>query len=365
VTQTGEAPSWPLLLATPAGNKEAMPPVRSRVRLYVAGERSLREAPAATPPFGVMLGRSAGRAGYLVEAPQPDGTRWIGRVGWESGAVQWLVQGPAVNAFAIELADGTIAFSSRGVDERDFALVIYRPPPAGQPGPAARDAEAREATVRTLRIPNASVVFPVTSPDQRSIAAFALYADGTMDLVCVDVEGLEGEIAAPQARHQLGVGANAEWTFQAAAPHLAVPTPAPVTGRGAEPGAALDWWSAVAVLSPQVGRPVMYATGSRNQLVLPMGVVSVAVVFGGANGAMAAEPTVLLTRRNALELLGTSGLTGPSGRAVGTTVWRKPFVVRGQTEDGGVVLAGPAESGEGMELEIVVVQLMGGSERVR
>jgi hypothetical protein len=80
-----------------------------------------------------MVGRSADADGFLVEAPQKDGSRWIGRIGWESGEVTWLARGPEIAAFGVLGPTGDLAFCRRtrpdvgdAAASAGFGLVVRR-----------------------------------------------------------------------------------------------------------------------------------------------------------------------------------------------------------------------------------------------
>ncbi|MGH7289907.1 MAG: hypothetical protein ACREJT_01760, partial [Myxococcota bacterium] len=62
--------------------------------------------------------------GFLIESPQPDGSRWIGKVAWTTGEITWLIQDEFVNAFASLGPGGRLAWSRRAVDGDNFELVI-------------------------------------------------------------------------------------------------------------------------------------------------------------------------------------------------------------------------------------------------
>jgi hypothetical protein len=121
-TQTGQAPEWATLLAGP----EAAVPDATRIEVFNL-DRELGEAAfvRATEP-GLLLGRGADEGGFLVEAPRPDGARWIGYATWPGGTAQWLVADDHVNAFGCLGADGRLAWSRRAGQTEHFDLVIRR-----------------------------------------------------------------------------------------------------------------------------------------------------------------------------------------------------------------------------------------------
>lgn len=109
---------WPTLLAQPDATRA--------LRAAVAG-REIGVAEGWTRPEPMLLGRMATASGVLVEAPQPDGARWIGLVPWDGGAPVWLAQDAAVNAFAALGPRGERAWCRRAPDADGLDLVLERP----------------------------------------------------------------------------------------------------------------------------------------------------------------------------------------------------------------------------------------------
>lgn len=121
-TQTGAAPSWDTLLASPLANV----PDATRIEVYLL-DREMGQADfvrAAGP--GLLLGRGGDEQGFLVEAPRDDGSRWIGLSLWHRGGVEWLVADEHVNAFATLGPGGRLAWSRRAPDADHFDLVVRR-----------------------------------------------------------------------------------------------------------------------------------------------------------------------------------------------------------------------------------------------
>lgn len=120
--QTGTAPTLETLLATAASSV----PLATRVSIYRlvddADELVMLE-PLTTLGDGIMLGRSADATGFTVEAPQADGTRWIGKASW-TGEVEWLVRDQYCNAFAALGPNGRLAYVRRGPLETQFSLIV-------------------------------------------------------------------------------------------------------------------------------------------------------------------------------------------------------------------------------------------------
>lgn len=121
-TQTQVPPTWPTVLA----EHNAQIPIATRIEIYEVLDESVEFARALQIP--VVLGRSYNSEGFLVEAPQPNGARWIGLAAWTTGEITWLVDGDNVNAFAVLGEDGRLAWCRRPVDwpENSFELVVRR-----------------------------------------------------------------------------------------------------------------------------------------------------------------------------------------------------------------------------------------------
>jgi hypothetical protein len=128
-TQTGAPPDWAVTLAEP----NARPPVDSSIEIYRIDTRNVAIAERQPPQrvalvsMPAVLGRSADSTGFLIESPRDDGSRSIGHVLWETGAVRWLVQDDSVNAFGALSRNGALAWSRRAADDQHFDLVIREP----------------------------------------------------------------------------------------------------------------------------------------------------------------------------------------------------------------------------------------------
>lgn len=126
-TQTGAPPTWQAVLAERGAGVSSA----TRIEIYALDVREGIEAKDRQPPalvIGVdesaLLGRSCDQGGFLIESPRDDGSRWIGKVGWQSGAVTWLVKDQSVNAFATMGPEGRLAWSRRGIEGEYFDLVV-------------------------------------------------------------------------------------------------------------------------------------------------------------------------------------------------------------------------------------------------
>lgn len=122
-TQRGNAPSWATLLAQPGASTTAA----MTIEVFALSDKGFVLSNTPALPDGCILGRSADARGYLVECARADGSRWIGRVEWLSGKVEWLVQGLSVNAHASLSRTGILAFTRRRPDAAQTELVVRTP----------------------------------------------------------------------------------------------------------------------------------------------------------------------------------------------------------------------------------------------
>lgn len=120
--QTGAAPTLETLLATAASSVPLATSI-SIYRLVDDPEESVLLEPLTMLGEGIMLGRSADATGFTVEAPQADGTRWIGKASW-TGEIEWLVRDQYCNAFAALGPGGRLAYVRRGPLETQFSLIV-------------------------------------------------------------------------------------------------------------------------------------------------------------------------------------------------------------------------------------------------
>jgi hypothetical protein len=109
---------WPTLLALPGSTRA--------LQAVVSGRR-VGDGAAWSQRNPMLLGRMATTAGVLVEAPQADGSRWIGLAPWDGAEPTWLVKDANVNAFAAIGPRGELAWCRRATDQSEFDLVVERP----------------------------------------------------------------------------------------------------------------------------------------------------------------------------------------------------------------------------------------------
>lgn len=115
---------WPAVLA----QTQAAPDPSSRIRVYALKGRSTIELTwSNTLPRGLILGRSCDDHGFLVEAPQADGSRWIGRVDWSDGKLDWLVKGAALNAHAALGPGGRLVHTARPAHGGPGDIIVHVP----------------------------------------------------------------------------------------------------------------------------------------------------------------------------------------------------------------------------------------------
>ncbi len=117
---TGVVPSMTTRLALP----DAPMPNGAGVTIWeiLPGRGGLREQ--ISLPAGLLLTDSGDESGFLVERPNTDGSRWIGKVDWYTGDIEWLVAGDTVAAFPALGRDGRLAWCERAVDDTMFNLVV-------------------------------------------------------------------------------------------------------------------------------------------------------------------------------------------------------------------------------------------------
>jgi hypothetical protein len=220
--QDGEAPTWTAVLAEDG----ALPAASTVVRTYAITDKG--PVAAAVLPPGVLLGRNAGIDGFMVEAPQADGARWLGVAAWETGEITWLVRDDRVNAFAVRgMAPARrLAFTRRVVGSEARDLVIRQ-------GTAEYVVGAREG----------SWLHPVWcdggDPDRSArLTALRLESDGRLLLVSVRIDPTlsQHEITASQLLTRSGTIEDAHQCFAGvqhpcSSPDI-VPTPLARDQRG-------------------------------------------------------------------------------------------------------------------------------------
>jgi hypothetical protein len=214
-TQTGDPTPWPVLLAQPGAR--SAPGVR--IAAYSLKETNSPKDPAlqlipwsAELPAGLILGRSCDSTGFLVEAIQPSGSRWIGKVSWLSGTVAWLAQGDTVCAHAALGPSGELAFMRRSGDSATADLVLRVPSRSGEV---------------VLSNPGVSYDYPIFTDEPGIVYVFSRSSQG-LDVHAVSLPKTGGFAGISiSATHHLLDRADEVSAYQAAAP---VQTPFPRAG---------------------------------------------------------------------------------------------------------------------------------------
>ncbi|MDX2146243.1 MAG: hypothetical protein SFZ23_01875 [Planctomycetota bacterium] len=204
--QQGQPPSWATLLALP----EASQPFSSSIAIYDLSDAAPRPITpsrnAGSSLSGVVLGRASNAEGFLIEAPQADGSRHIALAPWDAGPLRWLVQNPSVSAHATLLPDGSLAFTSRAIasDESraDFTTLVVVSP---------------TGTRRELREPGAAFALPIATPHADVLCSLLISARG-VELVSVSVPAGSTSLGPISARRLLSASPDPALAYQAAAP---------------------------------------------------------------------------------------------------------------------------------------------------
>ncbi len=202
----GLPPRWPQLLAEPGAES----PDGGVMIFDLASDEPEAPAPAAPLREPVLLGRAASDEGFLVEAPRPDGARWIGLADWDTGAIEWLVTSEpgVVDAFATLGPDGWMAWSRRRPGDDRFTLVVRDP-----------EGREREAPARA-----GSWLMPRFALDGTP-GLFALVLDGgRLDAVHLDPSAGAAMMATLRRTPLATEGADVGTAYQVLAPDAALVT---------------------------------------------------------------------------------------------------------------------------------------------
>ncbi|MFG0328660.1 MAG: hypothetical protein ACF8PN_02070 [Phycisphaerales bacterium] len=199
--QTGPPVPWDTLLARPGG---AVPDWTSIViyRIEQGEDRRLRLVESHRLTEVGLLGSSADNLGFIVEAPQRDGSRWVGKVAWETGEVEWLLQ-QRVNAFAAIGPGGRLAWCRRDVDSPRFDLFVQD-----------------RAGVHRLPSESGEWLMPVWAGDGQTLFAFHQTLDfqneGLLEIVAMNTAAPE-LMRAPMTRRPLVESSNRYIAYQTVA----------------------------------------------------------------------------------------------------------------------------------------------------
>jgi hypothetical protein len=282
-TQTGVAPTWPMLLGSTAGGA----PRASGIDVYsienLGGDMSVRKA--FSLKRGLVLGRSANNDGFLVEAPQPDGTRRIGFVRWttmvDAGSEDTGVESdPALADDTESSASETSFVKSAGEPEwivADDRTNIYGA--LGPDGTLAWCARSPGANESNLVIRRGDETFEIPAEDEQSWMLPTFAADGS--LFALRVRDGVAEIAHAETTDQdafeqslvidrISVRADAQRVWQAFAPVDTASAVEPASAAGVNPN--------LFFLSVDLGRMATWSPGSKG--IRPLADASFSLVVG-------------------------------------------------------------------------------------
>jgi hypothetical protein len=267
--QEGDPPPWPTLLA----DHSATPAYGTRVSVYdLSGATAARVEWPETPTPGLLLGRGADGTGVLVEWPREDGSRWVGRLAWLSGQVQWLVTGEAVNAHAAWTADGRLVFTRRLPHDPPEATLLV-----------LRNTDGSESSRRAA---GGGYAFPITTQDPSVVYALVRTPAGT-DIeavrVLADTASGPARLGSTLARRNVSRSPDPAMAYQVTASvQNALPS------RDASDHPAL-------LYHPELGRMVTFeARQSGFGPLAPRSIAAVRWTRGGADGYLCTTPEGLL-----------------------------------------------------------------------
>lgn len=283
--QEGEPPSWSTLIAAP----DAEVPVPTRLAVYdLSTSPPTRLLAPQSPEPGLMLGRACDHRGFLVESHRADGSRWIGRLAWQSGNVEWLArEAEAVCAHGTLTAAGDLVFTRRPVAGQVAELVV----------------RTSSGQIATRAEPTQPYAMPLASSDPKIVYAMALTSTGIeLQAIRLAIGGNGAPKLGPVlARRMISSGAGeALLAYQIAAP---VQGPFP-TAAGEASNPRDD--EPLAIYSPQMGRMAIFDL--RFGTLLPLAADSVAAIPWNA----ATRPGYLCTTPKGLVFT-----PRPSGNASG------------------------------------------------
>jgi hypothetical protein len=206
-TQVGDPPGWATVLA---GSTAEVP--RTTVRVFDLSVSPPKRVEfgggGAASEAGLMLGRDADERGVLVESQRADGSRWIGRLLWDSGAVEWLVRDTRVNAHGVFGPAGELVFTRREVDGTRASLVVLAPGGDGVGG---------ESVLETP-IEKASFSYPCVSGSGLTVLVFMTSPSGTEARAYpLGVSGEAFASGVPVARRVISPSADPMLAYQAVA----------------------------------------------------------------------------------------------------------------------------------------------------
>jgi hypothetical protein len=312
--QQGASPPWPTITA----DDGQQPAEGTRLSIYSLTGNLLEPVDQSSSiPTGLLLGRAADENGFLVEWPRADGSRWIGKCRWSTGAIDWLAQGTDINAHGTLSTSGELAFVRRRIGDPANALVLRR---------ADGSEDVRIAV-------DGSYLFPAFSRDD-SVLFAALQSRTTTELevIRIDAKG------PTQARSFRSVVAT---TQLANKPDLLLAYQAlgSVLSTGFVPNTSAISADPLVYFSPRHGRCVAFSPGTGGpQLLAVKSIAAIRVENADAPGYLCAVPEglVFIPIRD--------GKPDPANpvRVLGT-----PFVPRRLSDEfGSLLLFGPVRGSQ-------------------
>lgn len=327
-TQTGEAPTWPTILA----QQGATLALRTEIAIYDLTQTPPRRiAPAEALPPGLLLGRAADGAGFLVESPRPDGSRWIGKVSWLRGGVQWLTRSEAVASGAMLVPgnahEGAIIFAQRVPAESRSALM-----------------QSGFGDVRFPTDGQRSLLYPLLSCDGARLACLATAPDGLELLIFSMPRNRSGDVEL-RSRRVLHPAPDPLLAYQAATPMQAFPLSC------AEPGQ--EYPDGFVFFSPAAGRMMFLdLIGDQMYALAPDSISACWMRDGVGPGLLLTTPEGLvaqrLTRtRDGYEVSPPARLLAESWAPRATTNPDAPFV-----------LIGPGPNADPTRLSLAILSIL-------
>ncbi len=203
--QEGASTSWKTLLA----RNDAPPAVFMTIVIYRIGvdeqnRRPFLEEHQRLEEVG-FLGRGADDDGFLIESPQFDGSRAIGKVDWQTGAVDWILKGGSdhtINAFASIARDGRLAWCAR----------------SGESGNSDKFDLYIQGNAEVFRVPagEGEWLFPIWANDGRTLFVYRLHDTGELEITAFDARS-KALVQRPMATRRLVVNGNRYVAYQSQA----------------------------------------------------------------------------------------------------------------------------------------------------
>lgn len=337
-SEEGQSPTWPTLLAAPG----AAMPLATRVAVYDISRNPARITSFVKPlPKGLLLGRACDDAGFLVEAPQVDGSRWIGRVAWLTGDIDWLVKDGRVNAHAVLTPAGGLAWVARDISSDQGTLML-------------RGADG----VETARSGDGSShLVPVASPEPGVLCSVSQTAAG-LELLAWSLGSGPASDAPADRSERLGTVVSRALIAPAvdaalAAYQITAPCPPVLPRRSGRP------WQAerVAIFHPGFARMAEFDRASGGFLLLPEHSVAAArTPRVGAEGWFVTVPKGLVFSPDAARAPAEGGQRRP---VQNPRVLAGPYVPRATSDaERPLILLGPVPR-DPARLQVMVLRFAG------